>query len=213
MHAAIEHAEGEPHEKAYDLHLKEQGLSICQRSEVSNPNSGGVLHGLDVMKQKDFEKTKNKFETMYFVVKEELPIIKFSKVLELEERHGVELRNAYRNSMPGSIMIDFIGKCLLNDLKKTLEQSEFFSILIDGSTDVSIIEKEALFAITFDPSPPGTDKIGIKISYLSLEDLHDADAKLVGFGSDGALVNAGKKEGVKSLIQHENPWITFGWCI
>ena len=38
-------------------------------------------------------------------------------------------------------------------------------------------------------------------------------AKLVGFGSDDVSVNAGKKEGVKSLIQHENPWITFGWCI
>ena len=81
--------------------------------------------------------------------------------------------------MSGSIMIDFIGKWLSNDLKKTLEQSEFFSILTDGSTDVSIIEKEAIFAITFDPSPPGTDKIGIKISYLSLEDLHGADAKNV----------------------------------
>ena len=90
LHAAIEHAEGEPHKKAYDLHLKEQGLSIRQRSEVSNPNSGGVLRGLDIMKQ-DFEKTKKKFETMYFVVKEELPITKFSKILELEERHGVEL--------------------------------------------------------------------------------------------------------------------------
>ena len=110
LHAAIEHAEGEPHEKAYDLHLKEQGLSIRQRSEVSNPNSGGVLCGVDVMKQKDFEKTKKKFETMYFVVKEELPITKFSKILELEERHGVELGNAYHNSMSGSIMIDFIGK-------------------------------------------------------------------------------------------------------
>ena len=149
MHAAIEHAKGEPHKKAYDLHLKEQGLFICQCSEVSNPNSGGMLRGLDVMKQKDFEKTKKKFETMYFVVKEELPITKFSKILELEERHGVELRNAYRNSMSGSIMIDFIGKWLLNDLKKTLEQSEFFSILTDRSTDVSIIEKEAIFAITF----------------------------------------------------------------
>ena len=91
MHAAIKHAKGEPHKKAYDRHLKEQGLFICQCSEVSNPNSGGVLRGLDVMKQKDFEKTKKKFETMYFVVKEELPITKFSKILELEERHEVEL--------------------------------------------------------------------------------------------------------------------------
>ena len=91
MHAAIEHAAGEPHKKAYYLHLKEQGLSIRQRSEVSNPNSGSMLHGLDVLKQMILKKTKKKFETMYFVVKEELPITKFSKILELEERHGVEL--------------------------------------------------------------------------------------------------------------------------
>ena len=110
LHAAIEHAAGEPHKKAYYLHLKEQGLSIRQRSEVSNPNSGSMLHGLDVLKQMILKKTKKKFETMYFVVKEELPITKFSKILELEERHGVELGNAYHNSMSGSIMIDFIGK-------------------------------------------------------------------------------------------------------
>jgi len=124
LHAAIEHAESEPHKKAYDLHLKGQGLSIRQRSEVietSNPNSGGVVRGLDAMKQKDFEKTKKKFETMYFVIKEELPITKFAKILELEERHGVILGNAYRNSMSGSIMIDFIGKWLSNNLKNTLE--------------------------------------------------------------------------------------------
>ena len=231
MHAAIEHAEGEPHKKAYDLHLKEQALSIRQVLEVSNPNSGGVLYGLYVMKQKDSEKTKKKFETMYFVVKEELPITKFSKILELEERHGVELGNAYHNSMSGSIMIDFIGKWLSIDINKTLEQSEFFSILTDRLTDVNIIDKEAIFAITYDPSPPGTDMIGIRIFYISLEDLCGADAKnvlpciknsvksildsedfiakLVGFGSDGASVNASKK-GVQSLIQHENPWITFG---
>ena len=113
LHAAIEYAEGEPHKKAYGLHLKEQGLSIRQCSEISYPNSGGMLCGLDFMKQKDFEKTKKKFETMYFIVKEELPITEFSKILELE------LGNVYRKSMSGSIMIDFIGKWLSSDLKKT----------------------------------------------------------------------------------------------
>ena len=37
--------------------------------------------------------------------------------------------------------------------------------------------------------------------------------KLVGFGSDGASVNTRKKESVKTLLQQENPWITFGWCV
>ena len=46
------------------------------------------------MQQKDLEQTKKKFETAYFIAKEELPISKFANVLELEERHGVVFRHA-----------------------------------------------------------------------------------------------------------------------
>ena len=124
--------------------------------------------------------------------------------------------------MSGSIIIDFIGKWLSNKLKTILQQTESSSILTNGSTDVSIKEKEANFAITFDPSPLGTDEIGIKITDLELEDLNGVGAKnvlacmkhstasifssadfmskLVGFGSDGASVNVGKNEGVKTLL-------------
>ena len=137
--------------------------------------------------------------------------------------------------MSASVMIDYIAKHLSNELKEHLEQTEFFSILTDGSTDTSIIEKEAIFVITFDPTPPGTDKVSIKITYMDLADLSDAGSrnilkciknsfssiigidnfmqKLVGFGSDGAAVNSGKKEGVKTLLQQDNPWLTFGWCV
>ena len=104
-------------------------------------------------------------------------------------------------------MIDFIGKWLPNELNKELEEANFFSILMDSSTDARNVVKEAIFAITFDPSPPGTDNIGAKFSYLDLADLHGVDAnrvlkcikpsgkfvyghefipKLVDFGSDGA---------------------------
>lgn len=61
--------------------------------------------------------------------------------------------------------------------------------------------------ITFDPQPPGTDKVGIKTTYFDLVDLVTGDSqssftalgvkdfknKLVGFGADGAAVNSGKK--------------------
>ena len=135
--------------------------------------------------------------------------------------------------MSGALIIDYIADSLSRDLRKHLEHTNFFSILTDGSTDASIIEKEAIFVITFDPSPAGSDKIGIKITFLELADLSNADAsgvlksiktsfeklgiddmrKLVGFGSDGASVNAGKKQGVKTLLQADNPWLVFGWCV
>ena len=48
------------------------------------------------------------------------------------------------------MIIDFIGKCLSNELKKELEETDFFSILMDDSTDASIVEKIAIFTVIFD---------------------------------------------------------------
>ena len=32
-------------------------------------------------------------------------------------------------------------------------------------------------------------------------------------GSDGASVNCGKKEGIKTILQNACEWLTFGWCV
>ena len=78
-----------------------------------------------------------------------------------------------------------------------------------------------------------SDKICIELNYFDLVEPETADAngiikaitksfnevninyldKLVGFGSDGASVNRGDKEGIKTIIQWENEWLTFGWCV
>ena len=71
LNAAKEHAKGELHKKAFDLHLQDKGLTVCEHSETMHQNARGIFCGLDVMKQKDFELTKKKFETTYFLVKEE----------------------------------------------------------------------------------------------------------------------------------------------
>ena len=50
---------------------------------------------------------------------------------------------------------------------------------MDYSRGANIVEKEALFPITFDPSPPGTDKIAAKVSCLDLADVHGGDANSI----------------------------------
>ena len=71
--------------------------------------------------------------------------------------------------------------------------------------------------ITFNPTPGGSDKVQIEVNYFDLVEPETADAngivkaiktsfeqvnidyleKLVGFGSDGASVNRGEKDGIK----------------
>ena len=87
--------------------------------------------------------------------------------------------------------------------------------------------------VVFNSTPPKTNEIKVEIMYLNLDDLVKADAqgiicainfsfesisfenwcsKLVGYGSDGASVNCGKKEGMKTILQNDCEWLTFGWC-
>ena len=185
------------------------------------------------MNIKDFELTKKKFEVAD-IAKVQLPLRLFPKLLNLEERHGVELGAAYQNRNYAGKIIDYIPEKLANDLKVALTNANFYSVLTDGSTDASITEKEAIFTIHFDPSPIGEDCVKICTSYLDLAGLKNANSrgvieaindsfksigidtyvdKLVGFGSDGASANCGKKEGVKTLLQESNEWLVFGWCV
>lgn len=69
------------------------------------------------------------------------------------------------------ISLYFIG------LKQTLENYKFFSLLVDGSKDVSINEKDLGFVIVFDPAPPKTSKIKMNVIDLDFADFVTSDAE------------------------------------
>ena len=107
-----------------------------------------IVPGVTAMNQKGIELTRTKFETAYFVAKEEMPLKKYtSKLLNNEERHGVHVRKAYRNENTGVIFIDAIGESLATDLKNKIDEVHFYSILTHGSTDSATSENEAVFVV------------------------------------------------------------------
>ena len=62
------------HKRAYDLFLKESGLNARERTEkeqllLEGASQQGIVSGLNIMNQKDYEQTKKKFETAYFLAK------------------------------------------------------------------------------------------------------------------------------------------------
>ena len=100
--AALEHAESTSHNKAYDLYMKDLGLSAHERTErdqllLSSSGQQAIVEGINIMNDKDFELTKKKFESMYFLAKNKAPLSLFPKLLSHEERHGVVFGPAYRN--------------------------------------------------------------------------------------------------------------------
>ena len=120
-----------------------------------------------------------------------------------------------------------------NNLTLDLTKAKFYSVLYDGSTDNSVKENEVIYALYFDPVPPGSDSVEVKIAFLEMNYLNDQSAsgltaaikssfqsigitetnKLIGFTSDGASVNRGDKNSVKTSLRENSPWLVFIWCI
>ena len=89
--------------------------------------------------------THKKFETVYFIAQEELPLTKFERILALEELHpNIELGNAYRNNGMCGEFIDYIADDLALKVLQKLNSSNFHSALWDGTTNVSVSEKETI---------------------------------------------------------------------
>ena len=117
--AAVEHATSEPHKKSFDLFMKQKGLNVKEWNEAlkdihSDNKQSSIFSGLATIQRVDIELTKKKFETAFFIAKEELPLIKYKALLALEEKHGVTLGHAYWNENTG-VFIDFIAESLQND--------------------------------------------------------------------------------------------------
>ena len=91
---AIDHTEGVPHKEAMKYYYKSLGKT---HDEKRDHNQQSIESGLARMNEKDVMLTHKKFETAYFIVKEELPLRKFKRILALEELH-VELGNGYHNN-------------------------------------------------------------------------------------------------------------------
>ena len=167
---AEDHARGEPHKRALDLHLKgEKGQSAMERAEsMRASNQVGqqlITSGIANMQASDLAKTKIKFDVAYFIAKEELPLSKFPELLKLEEKHGVDVGTAYRNDMSCNIFIKHIGEEIERNLKE-LSNAHFFSVLTDGSEDASISEMEAVFVQHLEKNPPGRDTIQVATSFV-----------------------------------------------
>ena len=157
---ADDHACGESHKRAMELHFKEQkGLCATERAEaMKGTNDAGqqlITTGIANMQASDLGETKMKFEVAYFIAKEELPLAKYKQIVRPEEKHGVEIGKTYRNRKSSTKFISAISDQVAKDLETKLSNANSFSILVDSSEDKSILEKEAVFVQYLNERPPG----------------------------------------------------------
>ena len=211
-------------------------MSLERAKKISSsvaPKNTDIVSGVSIMDKRDLELTKRKFQVAYFVAKHQLSMTKYAEILKLEEMHGVEIGAAYHTDRYCGTFIDYCSDDIKSLLNSDLCDANFYSVLSDGSTDSAVKENEVIYVLYFDPTPIGSDSVEVKVSFLQMNYLQDQSAtsvkaaiesgfqslgiilanKLVGFTSDGASVNRGDKNSVKTLLQDDYSWLVFIWCI
>ena len=143
--------------------------------EKRDRNQQSVESGLARMNEKGVLLTRKKFETAYFIAKE-LPLTKFERMLALEELHNVKLGNAYRNNSMCGEFIDCIADDLALKVLQKLKSYNFHSALWDGTTDVSVSEKDTIFVLYLDKV--GSDgEVLVKTEFLGLAEVNHPHAE------------------------------------
>ncbi len=131
---------------------------------------------------------KKKFDICYVMAKESLGFRKYLALHELEERHGVDLGFAYKNDVPAQTFTHYIAESQRQSFLESFSASNFYSFLVDGSTDAGNVEDE-LILVQYCTQDAAAQEMRSCVRYLSLEVPMKADAdgliKCVGNASGG----------------------------
>ena len=204
---------------------KAQGLTVSSYAPIAR-----ALHKLS---NEERARLRRKFDIAYFVATEKLSFLKYSRICELEKKHGVDLGTSYVNEHAGRTFIHYIAEARKEELIDLLRKADFFSILLDGSTDKGNIDNELMMVVWCDINAED-EKVHTRISYFRPESVRaeglfqvlesglervgiseispDLCKKLVGIGTDGASANIAAS-GLKGLVETKLDWIFWMWCL
>ena len=189
--SVIDHAKSDIHKIAFSLYNKQKG----ETSLAAEQNQQKLDFNLN---SHQIEDLKKKFDISYFVVKEELPLSKYEKIIALEKRHGVPHGTVYSNRTAATEFISFQANDVLTKLSKDISQSKFYSVLFDSTTDNAVAEQEAVFVLYFDPAPSEPElsndsepMVKVKTGFLSIQNLRSSDAQGVLAALKMSLENLG----------------------
>lgn len=138
-----DHAHSDQHIHAMSIHCK-MGAGSCISSEPT------IVNILQEIPEDTKIKLRKKFNIAYFVATQKLAYTKYPAICELEKHHGVNIGSTYLNSNACKTFCKFIAESKRLDLCKVIANSKFFSILMDGSTDVSNIDEEMFLVLWCD---------------------------------------------------------------
>lgn len=133
------HQRSDMHKKAVNMERQLSINEIYQSTPLARAFSSAT--------SEEVSRVSKLFEIAYMLAKEEMPFTKYCAILELEKKHGVKLGNTYTTEHKCKDFTVFIGESMRDDVVDLIQKSRYISLLMDGSTDCSVVEKEPLYVM------------------------------------------------------------------
>ena len=227
-----DHSKSDQHAHAMLLLKQSQARSKGLDASTYAP----IAKALQQISENDKKTLRVKFEIAHFVATQRLPFPNYPALCQLEAKHGVDVGTAYRNQNAGKTFCHFIAESKREQLVEKLTKAQFFSILMDGSTDTGNIDDEMFLVLWCDVDhedqmvhtnmsyfavdrPKKVDAQGLfnclesSLSRLGIQAVDAEQCKLlIGIGTDGASANVAAG-GLKGLVEKQVPWLHWSWCL
>ncbi|XP_045212023.2 zinc finger protein 862-like [Mercenaria mercenaria] len=166
------------------------------------------------------------FRTVFYAASEELPTVKVNSLLELQRLNGASI--TYRNLSWDTLseIQKYICTIIKRDLIEHIRESDFYAIMIDESTDLTVQKHLSICVRYVNKGEPVTEflgNIGLEdgkahtvvaalINYLN--ELQIDASKMVSLATDGAATMMGKKTGVGVQLKSKySPFLIQTHCI
>ena len=227
-----DHSRSDQHAHAMLLLRKSQAQARGLDATAYAP----IAKALHQMSEGDRQTLGVKFDIAHFVAIQQLAFTNYPALCELEAKHGVDVGTAYRNQNAGKTFCHFIAESRRQQLIENLSNAQFFSLLMDGSTDTANIDDEMFLVLWCDVDhddqlvhtnmnyfcvsrPRKVDGQGLfdcvedSLRRLGIQAIDSKECQmLIGIGTDGASANIAAA-GLKGLIEKEVPWLYWSWCL
>lgn len=177
----------------------------------------------------------------YYLGKENIPPHKFGSMLNLVKFLGVDVgsmevgKNAtYTSKQTVSEFQECAAELIRDDLVKKAKRSPFISLLTDETTDITNTKKMIIYIRLINPDNlqasthflgdlsvkgivcSGESLFNHLVEFLNTLKVFDTDTgcpALIGFGSDGASVMTGKRQGVATRFKEKYPHLISIHCM
>ena len=137
----VKHSKSDIHKKV--VSLERRPTRAINKISRSTPIGRAVAS----VSSEEKDRVSRLFEVAYMISREEMPFSKFPAIVEVDKRHGVCLGQTYHTEHKCQEFASIIGETMSDDLVEALRSCRYMSVLMDGSTDGSVTEKEPFLRV------------------------------------------------------------------